>query len=111
MNLTKQKEENQALEVAILIAKLFLVIFVVIQLFHGIHKTEVGLKNLDAGQNLRWINTKYNHSILDRVDNETVWTADEQYMNGFNQVSDGIAETLWFSFIFGMLVMYYIGKG
>lgn len=62
----------------------------------------VGFHNLDSGHNLKYINTKYNLTLVDTSNLGHVATGDMAYTNGMNQMFIAFALEGLSMFIFGL---------
>jgi len=56
----------------------------------GIFSFTTGFHNMDQGQNMRYINARFNISIVDVNNRFETWSATEMYINGYNQTVMGL---------------------
>lgn len=70
----------------------------------------VGLHNIDLGQNIEWLNAKYDLDLHDQLNTGKVVGGTELYQIGTRQVNKTIWNVLFYSFALGMSFILLIDK-
>lgn len=64
----------------------------------------IGFHNVDFGQNMRYLETKLNITLIDQISHNEYWDASTGYINGVTQIFIGFYMGLWSAFNLGIFL-------
>ena len=100
----KQKEKIElVLEIGFLITSVFALIFSTYLFMAGFH-------NADSGQNMRYLECKFNVTFMDLATDGNWYSAEESYIMGENQREVAFLIGLVSAFMFGYFLQIFINK-